>query len=444
MQTHNDTQKLSLINGRIHTQTSLASSITFEHGRIVSLDDEAASLNSKVIDLHGRTVLPGFCDSGLDFLGWAENQERLSLTNIRSAKELTGALTAYSQANTNPLRGWYIAQGLPGNVNISRDDLDDAIPSRPCAVIDAANTHAVLNTAAMSEFNMPQDNTELDGFIHHLPPLSTDDVVSLVKTYAPKVSALGITEVWGDFAQASGAGRLLDILFNEAYELLSFRMRANFAFDDVNSLNEFLASGLRTGDGLPFCRLGGILVDDSLNQDEQKNMIHSAHLSGCQVIGTSSQYCINALERVIKRFRKNSRHILRGFSVNNPLLDRMRLLGLGGIVDALNTDERLYETFRNGIVVSASSGQALTSPLKAISAMVAQGLSVAEALNVYTWAGAWNGGAESRRGDLAVGNDADVVVLEQDPYLVKPEDIAAIDVTMTFSAGRKVYDSGAV
>ena len=76
--------------------------------------------------------------------------------------------------------------------------------------------------------------------------------------------------------------------------------------------------------------------------------------------------------------------------------------------------------------------------------MISQGLSVAEALNVYTWAGAWNGGVESRRGDLAVGNDADVVVLEQDPFLVKPEEIAGIDVTMTFSAGRKVYDSGAV
>ena len=442
MQTRSDVQKLSLINGRIHTPTSTASCITFEHGRIVSIDDEAASLSGKVIDLHGRTVLPAFCDTGLDFLGWAENQERLSLSTIRSAKELTGALTAYSQANPDPLRGWYIAQGLPGNVHISRDDIDDAIPSKPCAVIDADNTHAILNTPAMSEFNMPQDNTELDGFIQHLPPLSNEDVLSLLRTYAPKINALGIAEVWADLQ--GDARRLWQVFFEEGYDLLTFRLRANFTFSSVNSLNEFLAAGLRTGDGLPFCKAGGILISDSVSQEEQKNMINSAHLSGCQVIGTGSQYCINALERVIKRFRKNARHLLRGFAVNNALLDRMRILGLGGIAEAGQTDDRLYETFRNGIVISAGSGQVLASPLKNIGAMIEHGLSTAEALNVYSWAAAWNGGVESRRGELAVGNDADVVVLEQDPFSVKPEETAGIDVTMTFSAGRMVYDSGAI
>ena len=76
--------------------------------------------------------------------------------------------------------------------------------------------------------------------------------------------------------------------------------------------------------------------------------------------------------------------------------------------------------------------------------MVSNGLSVAEALSVYTWAASWNGGTEHRRGDIALGNDADVVVLEQDPFLVKPEEIAGIDVTMTFSAGCRVYDSGTI
>ena len=47
-----------------------------------------------------------------------------------------------------------------------------------------------------------------------------------------------------------------------------------------------------------------------------------------------------------------------------------------------------------------------------------------------------------RRGELALGNDADIVVLEKDPYLVKPEEIAGIDVTMTICAGKIVYDSG--
>ena len=138
-------EKISLVNGRIHTQSSTASNITFEHGRIVSIDNEMSGLNGKVIDLHGRTVVPGFCDTGLDFLAWAESQERLNLSGIHSPQEFSDSLSTYAQANQKPLRGWYIAYGLPEQLIISRDDIDAAIPSTPCAVIDAHDSHAVLN-----------------------------------------------------------------------------------------------------------------------------------------------------------------------------------------------------------------------------------------------------------------------------------------------------------
>ena len=436
-------EKISLINGRIHTQSGTASNITFEHGRIVSVDDEISGINGKIIDLHGRTVLPGFCDTSLDFLAWAESQERLSLSGVHSVREMSELLTTYSHANPKPLREWYIAVNLPEEIVISRDDLDSAVAAMPCAVIDAKKSHAVLNTPAMNEFNMPQDNVELDEFTQHLPPLSEEDIIHLVKTYAPKANALGVTEIWSEFQGVSkNAKRLWDIFFNDAYNLLTFRMRCNFGFNDVGTLNEFLSEGLRTGDGLPFCRLGGIIVDGNLDQQEQKNMIISAHLSGCQVISDNNKSCLNALEKVIKRSRKNSRHIVRNMAGN--LIDRMRILGLGGIAISGNENDFIHEAFQNGLVVSAGSGENLTSPLKTISGFVSQGLSVAEALSVYTWSASWNGGAESRRGELAVGNDADIVVLEQDPFLVRPEEIAGIDAAMTFCAGCAVYDSGAI
>ena len=143
-----------------------------------------------------------------------------------------------------------------------------------------------------------------------------------------------------------------------------------------------------------------------------------------------------------KRAKKNSRHIVRGIS--QSLLDRMKMLGLGGITGTEQEDTFMHEAFQNGLVVSAGSGETLTPPLKSIGAMVSNGLSVAEALSVYTWSASWNGSCDFRRGELAVGNDADIVVLEQDPYLVRPEEIAGIDISMTFCAGRTVYDSGAV
>lgn len=440
MQTQYET--LSLINGRVHTQSSIASNITLEHGRIVAIDNDVSAIEGKVIDLHGRTVLPGFCDTDFDLLSWAENQERFSLSNTRSAKEFIAALKTYQQTNSQPLRGWYIAYGLPDSLIISHEEIDSAISSMPCAVINSGNTHAVLNTAAMTEFNMPQDNVELEEFTKHIPDLSRDDILYLVKTYALKINALGITEIWGNFR--GNPEDLWRIFLGDAHDSLTFRLRCNFSFDDVLALNNFLASGLRTGDGLPLCKMGGIIVNENLKQEEQKNIITSAHLSGCQIIGSGNQYCLNALERVSKRFRKSSRHLIRCNNFTSKHIDRMRLLELGGISSGLNEDNSLHEAFLNGIVISAGSGNILKSPAKFIGDLVCSGLSAAEALSFHTWSASWNGSNEQRRGELALGNDADIVVLEQDPFLVKPEEISKIDTAMTICAGNIVYDSGTI
>ena len=442
-------EKISLVNGRIHTPYETASNITFENGRIVSINDEVRNLNGQIIDLQGRTVLPGFCDSGLNFLSWSESQERLSLNNIHSVKEFTDALSAYTHANPKPLRGWYIAYDLPDNLIISRDELDNITSSRPCAIIDRENNHAILNSPAMSEFNMPQDNVELDEFYLHLPELSDEDILYLLKTYSPKINALGISELWIDLYSGSDSGRIWEIFSEEAYDLLTFRLRCNFAFNDLQTLNEFLATGLRTGDGLPLCKMGGIIINGKPEQkEEQNNMIYSAHLSGCQIISDNSKPCLNALERVIKKTRKNMRHLIRNFNASS--LDRMKMLGFGGILTNEQTSKQennfLHETFQNGLVISSGSGDKLTAPVKNISSFMNfnEGLSAAEALNLYTWGSAWNGGSENRRGEISLGSDADLVVLEQDPFLVRPDETAAIDVALTFCAGCAVYESGAI
>ncbi len=432
------TDRLSLINGKIHTQSGIASNITLEHGRIASIDDEISSLNGKIIDLHGRTVLPGFCNAGLDLLTWSENQERLNLANVHTTKEFIDSLDAYVHANPSPLRGWYVAYNLPDDVIISHEDLDSVIPSKPCAIIDSRNTHAALNTTAMNALNMPQDSVEPYELNQHLPALSEENIIYLIKIYAPKLNAMGITEIWANFWEFKNAKDLWDILVNDAYDALFFRLRCNFGFNDVNSLNELLSSGLRTGDGLPLCKFGGILVKGELEQQEQKAMIYSAHLSGCQIISDNNKSCLNALERAIKKVRKPSRHLVMNFAGN--IIERMKLLNLGGIIAQDQDNDFLHEAFKNGLVTSGSSDNILAT----IGDFVSNGLSVAEALNIFTWGAAWNGGYEARRGELAVGNDADIVVLEQDPFSVSPEEIKKIEVTMTFSAGSVVYDSGEI
>ena len=111
---------------------------------------------------------------------------------------------------------------------------------------------------------------------------------------------------------------------------------------------------------------------------------------------------------------------------------------------------------RKGIVLSSGSDAPIESlrPMLGIHAAVTrtapnggpedgwvpeERLSVAEAIGTYTWNGAWNGHNERRRGEIAPGRDADLVVLERDPFLAPARELADIGVAMTLCGGRVTH-----
>jgi predicted amidohydrolase YtcJ len=68
-----------------------------------------------------------------------------------------------------------------------------------------------------------------------------------------------------------------------------------------------------------------------------------------------------------------------------------------------------------------------------------QKISLAEALRAYTRGNAYATFAETRRGALAPGYDADVVVLDRDLFALPPESLATARVRYTIVGGRVVY-----
>jgi predicted amidohydrolase YtcJ len=68
-----------------------------------------------------------------------------------------------------------------------------------------------------------------------------------------------------------------------------------------------------------------------------------------------------------------------------------------------------------------------------------QRISVADALRVYTWNGAYNSHEENLKGSIAVGKLADFVVLSDDPFAVAPERIGKIEIVRTVVGGRATY-----
>jgi predicted amidohydrolase YtcJ len=215
-------------------------------------------------------------------------------------------------------------------------------------------------------------------------------------------------------------------------------------------------------------------------QNELNELISIAHSSGMQVavhaIGDGAlEMCLDAIEAAQAASPGIIRHqIVHAQIADDRQLDRMKTLHTGAAIqpcfapsDREMAVEHLGEAWavrsyrwktmlRKGIALSAGSDAPIESlrPLDGVHAAVTrqnqagepeegwtpeEKLSVAEAISLYTWGNAWHGGNEKRRGEIALGRDADLAVLEQDPFLTPPADLWRIGVAMTFCGGRVTY-----
>jgi len=69
-----------------------------------------------------------------------------------------------------------------------------------------------------------------------------------------------------------------------------------------------------------------------------------------------------------------------------------------------------------------------------------QGVSVAEALEMYTLNGARGSFEEGIKGNLTPGKLADIIVLDRDPKAIAPEELHEVQVDLTMSGGRVVFE----
>lgn len=387
-------KKLALVNANIHTSKGTVNSLVIESGRISWLGNMSElHLNDEfnVIDLDGRTVLPGFCDAHAGLLKWALSEEGVGLE-------------------------------------------------------------------------------DLSGLDYEL-------LAKLFKVYSKKAANLGVTEIWTD-----------DILvFNNNFndmqnffasqvatsEYMPIRLRNYININNHEELLEFINSGFSALDGVPFCHVGPVkILCDGVKPEVINKLIYTAHLAGLQIAaqagsGAALNMCLDAFENAFNARALNTRHlIIHAKAADLNQLKRMKDLRLGAVIEpemAVRSDAgcRWREMLRSGITFCAGSGAGLNSygdnkkadinPMHglyyAVNRQELDGealethnalecLSVAEAVEAYTYSAAWNCNNEKRRGEIALWRDADLVVLNKDPFKVEPDELKNLSVYITICAGR--------
>jgi predicted amidohydrolase YtcJ len=122
----------------------------------------AAGPDAEVVDLGGRTVLPGFTDAHTHLVMMGEALGRVGLTDARTIADIQGRLRAARAASPDGDRllgrGW-LFDSVPGG-RPTAAMIDSAVADIP-VYLDANDYHSVwVNTAALAELGITRDTPD--------------------------------------------------------------------------------------------------------------------------------------------------------------------------------------------------------------------------------------------------------------------------------------------
>jgi len=149
---------------------STASAAAIRDGRFIAVGSDAAVLKTKgprtrVIDLDGQTVLPGFNDTHVHLTAGKDLETQVDLTHIRSIKEIQSAIAARAkQAKPGEwivgTRGWWEYQLAEGRLP-TRADLDAAAPHNPVSI--PGPHYVIVNSLALKLAGVTRDTPDPQG-----------------------------------------------------------------------------------------------------------------------------------------------------------------------------------------------------------------------------------------------------------------------------------------
>ena len=275
------TASLVLRGGTVVTVDSserIAEAVAVEGNRITAVGtaeeiERFVGPTTRVIDLAGRALLPGFIDAHSHVEGLAESERaRLPIHIPHSLKTTADILTRLRErASEIPAGTWIVGQGTYNQPMPTREELDRAVPDHPVVLRWSAHdlllNHKAVEVAGLKD---APDPTNGIGRIERTPtgepailrdtgielpiPHSTFDEMRqwIPKTLRDFFLSKGVTSVY-DMSSPDVAYRIYQELKDKGE--LPVRILISYRFTDVEPL---LRIGIRTGFGDDWLRVGAI------------------------------------------------------------------------------------------------------------------------------------------------------------------------------------------
>ncbi|MCC5896140.1 MAG: amidohydrolase [Alkalibacterium sp.] len=287
-------------NGKIYLKNNkFAESMIVKDNRILKIGDDHtlsfAFTEGEMIDLEGKTVIPGLIDSHLHFLMTAEFLSLLPITGVSSMKELIERCRDYivekkmCKEEILYSEGWNHTLFTDEKRMPNRRDLDQASMTVPIVLVRVDRHVMSLNTAALRYFNITKESkvegggailkdeqgeptgilTEraLDLVKAHLPNVTSEEKKRLLKETMSLANRFGITSMHTNDAKDESIEETLALYSElEDEQALTVRFYQQIWFNDGKYLPEFLTRGFSFRKGTDWNRIGPIkfFIDGTL------------------------------------------------------------------------------------------------------------------------------------------------------------------------------------
>jgi predicted amidohydrolase YtcJ len=149
---------------------SIARAAAVRDGKFIAVGSDAevmkaAGPKTRVVDLHGKTVLPGFDDTHVHLTAGEQLPVQVDLTHIHSIKDIQAAIAARAK-QVKPgdwivgTRGWWEYQLAEGRLP-TRADLDAAAPNNPVGI--PGPHYMIVNSRALALAGVTRDTPDPQG-----------------------------------------------------------------------------------------------------------------------------------------------------------------------------------------------------------------------------------------------------------------------------------------
>lgn len=401
-----------LVNGQIYTmehENFVVQALAIQGDRIKAIGTTEEILtyrtpSTTVIDLQGKTVIPGFNDSHLHFYSTGLYLNLIDVMGAQSINEVQQKVRSYIKEHQLKPGTWIRGRGWNQEFFrdeqrfLTRKDLDEISTEHPillyrtCGHILVANSLALKLAGIESEKKMTGGDYDLnagvfkeqaiDGLLKAIPDPSHDEIKETIISACKYVNQFGITTVQTDdlthlpsqdyhkmllaFEEIAGEGKLTCRVYEQAQ------------LPSIDRLQAFLEMGYTTGVGNDYFRIGPLKLlgdgalgartaalrksyqDDpttrgrlTFSDEEIYALIETAHTHDMQIaihgIGDRTiKQILNAYDRVLQKYpRNNHRHgIVHAQIMDMDLMLKMKELDVLAYVQPIfiNYDHQIVES----------------------------------------------------------------------------------------------------